>query len=286
MAKPDLTFQDLRRRAENQLQQHNIEDAALDVKLLLMKAAGCDAADLIVMSRDPVDQKTLAAFSSLLKRRLTHEPIAYILGVKEFWSLSFKVTPDVLIPRPETELLVEHGLKQIEGISHPSILDIGTGSGAILLSLLHERKDASGMGVDISTNALKIARENAENLALGQAVSFQQSDYLSTVDSKFDLIVSNPPYITGAAMQRLPKTIASYEPSLALDGGNDGLNAYRAIIDKAAQHLSANGSLIFEIGFDQGQAVSALFSKHGFIEIFIEIDLAGHDRIVCGKLST
>jgi len=184
----------------------------------------------------------------------------------------------------ETELLVEHGLKQLENIQTPKILDIGIGSGAVLLSLLHERRDAQGVGVDISQNALKIANENAEILSLEKRVEFKQSDYLSAVDEKFDLIISNPPYIDAGAMEKLTKTV-SFEPILALSGGSDGLSAYRKIIGKASKNLKPRGSIIFEIGYDQGQAVSELLAASNFVDIYIEKDLAIHDRLVCGNLS-
>lgn len=285
MANPPVTLEQLRRSARKLLNDAGIASADIDCKLLLSEALRLDAADLIAHAHRIVSDEDQLRFEALLARRAQHEPIAYILEKQAFWSLDFKVSPDVLIPRPETEGVVERALNLLKHVSHPTIVDVGTGSGAILVSLLHERKDANGFGLDISEGALKLAHYNAEKNGVADRATFLKSDYLSVFNGKADLVVSNPPYITDQAMKQLSSTVADYEPSLALWGGNDGLEAYNAIIADLPRVLCSNGDVVFEIGFDQGQAVSHLLTINGFDDIHLFQDLAGHDRVVSGKLS-
>ena len=285
MAKELVTYEQLRRSARTALKDVGIESADLDCRILLMKASGLDPSSLIAQANENVPENVKRQFNSMLARRLEDEPIAYIVGEQEFWSLLFAVNSDVLIPRPETEGVVECALALLNDVKAPVIVDIGTGSGAILLSLLHERQDATGIGLDISSEALDIARHNADRLGLSNRAEFKISNYLENVTDRVDLIVSNPPYITDQAMIELPDTVASYEPHLALSGGDDGLVAYRTIISGAPDRLVPGGFLVFEIGYDQGKAVAELLRQAGLVDICVHKDLAGHDRVVSGKLS-
>ena len=280
-----ITFQDLRAKAALYLKAASVNDAAFDIRILLMAAGGFSRADLISNVHEEVPSSIEDKFNALLARRAAKEPIAYIIGEKEFWSLIFKVTPDVLIPRPETEGVVVQALGLVETIKSPRILDVGIGSGALLISILHERKDAIGVGVDISIEALQIAAQNAERLGVIQRCEFVQSNFLKKIEGRFDLVVSNPPYIDGAAMMALPPDVKHYEPALALSGGNDGLEGYRAILKDAKSALKPNANIIFEIGFDQADSVTTLLRDFGFENINIFSDLAGHDRVLSAKIS-
>lgn len=285
MAKPPVIFEALRRSARITLDAVGIESSDIDCNILMCEAFGLDPSDLIVNARLPVPRNGHIRFESMLARRIKHEPIAYIIGKQAFWSLEFMVTPDVLIPRPETEGVVECALALIKKIENPVITDIGTGSGAILLSLLHERKEATGIGTDISAKALDMAKQNAILVGVADRAKFTVSDYLEAIDQHANIVVSNPPYITDKAMKELPNTVADHEPDQALRGGGDGLVAYKIIISGLSRVLSPGGMGVFEIGYDQGRAVAGLLTQYGFDDVLVDKDLAGHDRIVSGKLS-
>ncbi len=278
------TFDMVAKRAVRALRDAHVEDAATDARILLCAAANFSHVDLISQAYDEVPSGVLEKFNASIDRRLAHEPIAYILGEKAFWSLTFIVNEHVLIPRPETEGVVERGLELMRKVERPAILDIGTGTGAILMSMLSERDDASGMGVDISVEALSVAKQNAANFGVKNRCSFLQSDYLQNVSGQYDLLVSNPPYITEAAMGDLAKNVKAYEPDLALRGGEDGLEAYRQITEQARRVLTPGGYLVYEIGYDQGDAVCALLASAGYTEITCLKDLAGHDRVISAKI--
>ena len=278
------TYQNIAKHAVISMRNAGFEDANIDVRILLGHAANCADVDLIMRANDNVPASALEQFNSFIARRLRHEPIAYIIKTKEFWSLKFTVNEHVLIPRPETEGLVEQALKMIANIKAPNILDVGTGSGAILISLLHEQIDATGLGVDISSDALDVAKSNARSIGVVDRCSLLQSDYFQNVTGKFDLLVSNPPYITDQAMEGLSENVKAYEPALALKGGEDGLTAYRKIIEQAHRFLNSGGSLVFEIGYDQGQAVRTILENAGYNGVTVFKDLAGHDRIICATI--
>lgn len=280
---PSTTFEALRRSAAQSLSEAGIGDAETDARLMLMAACECSRADIIARAHEIVSIGSLEHFNALLKRRMSHEPMAYILSVKEFWSLPFKVTQDVLIPRPETEGVVQRALALMDSSLAPDILDIGTGSGAILISLLCEMRGARGVGVDISKAALAIARQNALALGVADRAAFIRSNFLVAVEGQFDVLVSNPPYISDYAMAELPKDVKDYEPSLALRGGACGLQAYTAIVTQARGVLKPQGHIVFEIGFDQADALADLLEQNRFSSIEIFKDLAGHDRVVSAK---
>lgn len=259
-----------------------------DTELMLAHLLTCDVTELW---RDsvPVSDTVLGHYKDFLSRRMTHEPVAYIIGQQEFWSLVFNVTPDTLVPRPDTETLVEAGLRSLQGSSPARILDIGTGSGCVLISLLTERDNAEGVGLDISSPALEVAKGNAGRLGVGARSSFIESDLFNALTAshstrdQFDLIVSNPPYIESADIADLMPDVVDFEPLSALDGGPDGLSFYRRIAVEAVAFLGSDGVLAVEVGHTQAQAVASLFEAAGYIEVHTDLDLSGTERVVRGK---
>ena len=226
-----------------------------------------------------IEDGKMQDFLQLIEKRAAHIPLQHLTGKQNFMGLDFLVNEHVLIPRQDTEILVEEIMRDLhDGIR---ILDMCTGSGCILLSLLHYSNDCVGVGVDVSEDALAVARQNADRLAEKQAV-FIQSDLFEKVEGSFDLIVSNPPYIRSQEIAGLMPEVREHEPHLALDGKNDGLHFYREIIKEAMLHLKRGGQLFFEIGYDQGEAVQALLAANGYTEIAVVKDYAGLDRVVYG----
>lgn len=240
-----------------------IDTPALDARLLLQAPLGLDRAALRQAEGRPLSEPEAAILNQDAERRIRREALAVILGEKEFWSLPFSVTADTLVPRPDTETVVEAALAALQGRAAPQIADLGTGTGAILLSLLSERQDAFGLGVDISIAALRVAQGNAQRLSLAARAKFVRADFASALaPRRFDLIVSNPPYIAAADIARLEAEVR-HEPRLALDGGTDGLTAYRAIAAQAPSALAPGGALVLEIGATQAEAVTAIFKGAG-----------------------
>jgi release factor glutamine methyltransferase len=217
---------------------------------------------------------------ALAARRLIHEPVARIVGEKEFWGLSFIVTPAVLVPRPETETVVEQALARVDRAAALRIADLGTGSGAILLALLSELLHAHGIGIDIAAGALDAARRNAQRLGLADRADFVLGDF-AAVEGTFDLVVSNPPYVASADIATLSPDVRKYDPHQALDGGPDGLAAYRAIAALAPRLLAPAGHLVVEIGAEQESAVSQIFLQSGLAMAAVRHDLAGIPRVLC-----
>lgn len=215
----------------------------------------------------------------LVARRATHEPFSHIAGRRAFWKHDFIVTADVLDPRPDTETLVEAALS----LPFDTVLDLATGSGCILLSLLAERRSVTGLGTDISQAALDIAHQNVAALEVSDRTTLLQSDWFAHIDGTFDLITANPPYITEAAYGELHPTVQSFEPRIALTPGGDGLEPYRIIALKAAKHLSEGGYALLEIGFDQGETVQSLFRAAGWREVACLPDLNGKPRVIRAK---
>lgn len=251
----------------------------LDARILMETACGCDRLFLIKNRDSTLDEKALIHFESLLSQRLLGKPIAYITGHKEFMGLDFLVNEDVLIPRPDTEALVEFAIKT----DKKRILDIGTGSGAIAVSLAKYIPDASVYAIDISENALKTAAENAARNSV--SIRFLKTDVLSeSLPCGFDLIVSNPPYIKSSVIPTLAASVKNFEPITALSGGEDGLLFYREITKKAAVALESKGILAYEIGYDQAYDVTEIMREH-FEDITVIKDLSGCDRVVWGMLS-
>jgi len=261
-----------------------VEEPDADARVLVGHALHLDRARLIAQSDRSLEAREITVISGLAARRLKREPVSRILGQKEFWSLSLTVTPDVLVPRPETETVVEGALDFVvrSGLRMEKlrVLDIGTGSGALLLALLNELPDATGTGTDTSAAALQVARANAARCGLEARCNFVVCDVASGVEGPFDLIVSNPPYIERGEIASLAPEVREYDPKVALDGGDDGLAVYRAIAAQARQFLAPGGRLFVEIGAGQEPAVRALFVDSGLIVGVAREDLAGIPRVL------
>ena len=259
-----------------QLQAAGIEGAARDARVLLAHALGIGADRLTLHLQDPVSAERQATFQAAITARLTRQPVAQIIGRRLFWGLSFRVTPDTLDPRPETETLVA------EALTRPfvKVLDLGTGTGCILLSCLKGMPMARGVGVDASPAALLVAEANARDLGLDARARFLRSDWFSAVPGAFDLIVSNPPYIAADEMAGLAPEVRDWEPHLALTPGGDGLDAYRAIARGAGARLMPGGRILLEIGPTQGAVVAGLLAQAGLAEVRVLPDMDGRDRVV------
>lgn len=274
-----MQYQKIYRQGVSELEKAQIEEAALDARLLLEEACGTDRTALYAHGDMELTGEQERQYLEKIRRRSERIPLQHILGRTEFMGLTFLVNEDVLCPRPDTEILVEEVLKHLhDGMR---ILDIGTGSGCILLSLLHYSNDCQGIGVDISERALQVARENAERLSSEQAC-FLESDLFDRVEGAFEIIVSNPPYIRSGDMESLMPEVRDHDPRLALDGGEEGLFFYREISEKAKEYLTGGGMLFYEIGFDQGEPVREIMEKNGFREVEVIKDFSGLDRVVFG----
>lgn len=267
-----------------------INSADADARLLITRALGIDRAALIANGERALGVDEIKVIDALAGRRLKREPVARIFGLKEFWSLSLHISPAVLVPRPETETVVEAALDFIVrgGLRMESlrVLDIGTGSGALLLALLSELPNAYGTGTDISTPALGVARVNAERHALASRCTFVTCDIAAGLPGPFDLIVSNPPYVAHDDIATLAPEVRDHDPVLALDGGSDGLNGYRAIAKDARRLLAPGGRLIVELGAGQEPAVQALFTNAGLTVSAARNDLAGIPRALSASVAS
>jgi release factor glutamine methyltransferase len=252
--------------------------APIDARMIVAHVLRCRPNDLPLRDLDEVPAADADVVRQLAERRLVGEPIARILGEKEFYGLNFVLSPDTLVPRPDTETLVDAVLATVDHAAAPAILDLGTGSGAILLALLTELPNATGVGVDLSAGALATAARNAERLGIARRVQFRQGNWTAGIERRFDLIVSNPPYIASPEIATLPVEVRDHDPHVALDGGDDGLSAYRAIFSDIRRILAPEGRAFFEIGFAQAEAVAALAAEAGFRATF-ERDLAGIERV-------
>jgi release factor glutamine methyltransferase len=280
------TTEAARRALTARLRSAGIDSAELDARLLAGAVLGLDLTGLMTATRRIITPPEAERLENFTQRRLAGEPVARILGVKEFWGLPLQLSPATLVPRPDTETIVELALEicRDERNARPRIADIGTGSGAILLALLSELPEATGVGTDISPMALCTARDNAARLGLAPRAAFIACNYTAALSGTFDLIVSNPPYIRSADIPRLDREVREYDPSGALDGGTDGLDAYRAIIPEAASLLSPGGTLIVEAGSGQSGAIAELMSASGLtFEKPPKADLAGVPRAVSGR---
>lgn len=263
-----VTFGDLRRWAAEALGTAGIESAAADARILLLHAAKFDAARLIASEYEVADEGLIEVYERLISRRLSGVPVARIAGEKEFWSLRFALGPETLVPRPETETLVEAALDCIaDRNAGLAILDLGTGTGAILAALLSELPNATGVAVDRSEAALRVARENFSNLSLGSRVSCVCGHWAGAIRGTFDLIVSNPPYIATNELVLLSPEVRDHDPGLALEAGPDGLDAYRAIVAQLGEHLASGGNAVLELGQGQEDAVGALVRETGTLEV-------------------
>ena len=257
-------------------------EAKLDTRLLLESVCGTGLQTLLLYGDLPVTAKDAETYRDLLARRKRREPLAYILGRSDFMGLTFEVSRDVLIPEQDTENLIEEIMR--ETCDGDRILDLCTGSGCILLSLLYYSNSSVGVGTDLSEKAVATAKKNAGNLGLSERAEFRCGDLFDAVKpgERFDIIVSNPPYIQSGTIETLAPEVKDHEPRMALDGGEDGLSFYRKIIPGAAQFLVTGGLLYLEIGYDQAKEVTALMKEAGYYEVRTVKDYGGNDRIVCG----
>lgn len=282
-----MTYRECYEQGCRTLQAAGIEEAALDARLLLEVVCGTDRNDLLVHGEQPVAPEAEEKYLNWIRQRAEHIPLQQLTGEQGFMGLTFAVNEHVLIPRQDTEILVEEVLKELhDGMR---VLDMCTGSGCILLSLLHYSNDCEGLGVDLSAEALEVAGRNVLKVLTPEKAEhahFLQSDLFEKVEGKFEIIVSNPPYIASAEVEKLMPEVRDHEPRMALDGTEDGLYFYRRIIEEAGKHLVSSGMLFFEIGYDQGQAVSELMRTEGYCDVQVVQDYAGLDRVVFGTYVT
>jgi release factor glutamine methyltransferase len=275
------TWQDVMREAAVRLEAAGVEGARRDVRLLLAHALGVEPVDVIMRDMDAVDAVGLTAFERAVQRREAGEPVARIRGWREFYGRRFHVTPDVLDPRPETELLVSEGIARLPRDGR--VLDLGTGSGCIVVSVLAERTNAAGVGVDVSAAALAVAGMNADALGVAARVQFVEGGWDAELDGLFDVVLSNPPYIPAAEMEGLAREVVNHDPRLALTPGGDGLGPYREILARASHLIARGGWIGFEFGLGQAPDVTALMAQAGLEEVEVFRDLAGIERAAFGR---
>ena len=281
------TLKELLAYGRKGLTEGGIENGAHDAWLLMEHVCNIDRSSYYVHPEKMVTEETAEEYRLLVEKRKGHIPLQQLTGEQGFMGLTFSVNEHVLIPRQDTEILVEEVLKELhDGMR---VLDMCTGSGCILLSLLHYSNDCEGLGVDLSAEALEVAGRNVLKVLTPEKAEhahFLQSDLFEKVEGKFEIIVSNPPYIASAEVEKLMPEVRDHEPRMALDGTEDGLYFYRRIIEKAGKHLVSSGMLFFEIGYDQGQAVSELMRTEGYCDVQVVQDYAGLDRVVFGTYVT
>ncbi len=274
-------------QAKARLEAAGLAGPVLDARLLVEAAADATRADIVGDPHRRLSAEQQATLEDYLSRREHREPVSHILGRRGFWKLLLKVTPDVLTPRPDTETVVEYVLRDFPEHAAWKVLDLGIGSGAILLSILAERPAARGLGVDVSSEALAVARDNAAQLGLAGRLALLRGDWTAGLDGdSFDLVVSNPPYIADAVIETLEPEVRDHEPRIALSGGVDGLDHYRILAPEILRVLKPGGRFAVEIGYDQRQAVEALFRQAGAAHVTTLPDLANRDRVVAGAKKT
>jgi release factor glutamine methyltransferase len=280
-----LSLDVARRRLAREFRRHALDAPELDARLLLGHALGLDHAALVAQSDRALTAQESDALAALTARRLAHEPVARILGRKEFWGLPLTLDADTLIPRPETETVVEAALTALHDREQVAlrIADLGTGSGALLLALLSELPHARGIGADISPAALACARANAAALGLADRAAFAACDYGAALNGPIDLIVANPPYVARADIAALQAEVRDFDPARALDGGPDGLAAYRAIAPQARRLLALDGILVVELGFGRLAAVRSIFTAAGLAPVAVRHDLSGVVRALVAR---
>ena len=267
-------------KATSDLNKFNIINAYLDSEILLSQAINKDRKYIILNLKEHIDEKYLSVFSDLVNRRKKGEPIAYILNNKEFWNETFYVDKNVLIPRPDTEIIVEQVLRISKKKSQLQLLDIGVGSGCILLSLLKERSNFYGTGIDISKKSINISKYNAKILNLTNRTKFFKSDVDNFKIGKYDIVVSNPPYIKLSNLKYLENDVVNFEPKLALSGGFDGFAEIKKVINKTYCLIKKNGKFVLEIGFNQKNKAKEMLQKRGFYINKVIKDYGNNDRCI------
>ena len=287
-----MTYREVVTRGEEELRQAKIAEAKNDAWLLMEAVCKIDRSFYYMHMEEDISEDLLKEYELSVNKRKEHIPLQYIVGETEFMGLKFKVNSNVLIPRQDTETLVEEALKHLEDVEKPEILDMCTGSGCILLSLLLERQDACGTGVDVSPEALEVAKKNAGILKVENRADLVESDLFSAPyfcekggkdSGKYDILISNPPYIATEEIETLMEEVRLHDPRKALDGMEDGLYFYRKITAEAGRYLKPGGWLLYEIGCTQGEAVSTMMKAAGFTGVQIVKDLPGLDRVVLGQ---
>ena len=262
------------------LKKNGIKTSRLDSEILMSKAINKDRVFMILNSNQKLEKKSLNCFFDLIKKRSTGTPVSYLTGKKNFWNNEFQINKNVLIPRPDTELIIQEALKLTKNKNKLRVLDIGTGSGCLILTILKEKKNFYGIGIDISEKSLNLAKINRDNFALGNRVKFLKSDIDNFNYGKYDLIVSNPPYIKKIDLKYLERDVINFEPLIALNGGIAGLSEIRKVIYRSLKLLKSNGKLILEIGFNQKNDVKRLLKKKGFYINEVVKDLAKNNRCI------
>ncbi len=275
-----MNYQQILNKGSEILKVNNIKSFNLDSEILLSSAAGLERSRLLLNLEKEINNKKKKVFFNLIERRKKSEPVAYILGYKEFWKQNFKVNNNVLIPRPDTEILVENVLNDLDYNSKKKILDIGTGSGCIIISIVKERKKCLGVGVDISKNAIKLAKYNAKIQHIENRIKFYNSDIDNFYLDKYDLIISNPPYIKLHTINSLENDIKRHEPKKALDGGIDGYSKIKLVIKKSSSLIKKKGKLFLEVGSDQIMRTLEILKKNGFYKKNIIKDLSNKSRCI------
>jgi len=269
--------------ARERLKAAGVDSPAIDARLLLEAAAGVTRLEIVTDPYRVLSAAQLAQLDAYVEQRAARVPVSRILGRKGFWKIMLEVTPHVLTPRPDTEVIVDSVLAAYPPHAAFNLLDLGVGSGAILLAILSERPNARGLGIDISEEALAVARENAANLGLERQIALLRGDWTEGLgDATFDVVVSNPPYIPSAHIETLEPEVRDHDPLLALDGGHDGLEAYRRLAPEILRVLKPDGVFAVEIGWDQAEAVEGLFKAAGAQDVRTRKDLANRDRVVGG----
>ena len=275
-----MNYQELLVDASKQLKYYKFNSAKLDAELILSKTLGLSREKILLNLNEKINDEVLEKFNYFLKLRKQNRPIAYILGFKDFWKYKFQVDKNVLIPRPETEIIIEQALKNLPKLSKKNILDIGTGSGCIIISIIKERENCKATAIDKSLKALKVAKLNAEMHHVQKKIKFLNIDVDKYSANKYDLIVSNPPYIKDIEILSLDKDVKLNEPKLALSGGKSGLNKVFKVIKKSQKLLKTNGKLILEIGDKQSKEVKKYLIKNNFNQIRVFKDLSRKDRCI------
>ena len=270
--------------ARDRLREAQVDSPVIDARLLVEAAVGVTRTELITDPYRPLSDEQVATLDGYVERRSRREPVSHILGRKGFWKIMVQVNAHVLTPRPETEVIVDHALRSFTEGERFSVLDLGVGSGAILLAILTERPAARGLGVDLSEDALAVARENAANLGLAGRTALLRGDWtFGLADDDFELVVANPPYIRTEELAGLDPEVRDHEPRLALDGGEDGLRDYRRLAPEILRVLKPGGLFLVEIGADQGADVSRLFHEAGAQGVGVLKDLCDKERVVTGR---
>lgn len=272
------------KNAKTLLEQNGIESPTIDARILLIAATNVTRNEIVTDPYREIDLKSEVNLNKMLERRIMREPVAHIIGKKAFWSLELNCDARALVPRPETEVIVDFILKYDKENTQNRVLDLGTGTGAIILALLAERTNWTGLGIDISDDALSLANENAQIHGLATRAKFQKGNWANEITEEFDFVVSNPPYIPTSDLAKLDKDVRDFDPHLALDGGEDGLLPYRILFEQLPMVLKSGGLFAFEFGINQGDAIRQMVqSINQLHEIHILKDLSNKERVIIGK---